>query len=1198
MAVLHGSWQTHDGILWVWGETWQPSSPQRPSAWEIAKHPSALSIARLKTWVSERQQAGILGAGASALIDAGQPLTRAIALPSSLDPSVPLHSAMPIAAEDAIALQPWWVEGLALPVAAAMDFLQALPLNLGGYESEIGSDLRFWSHVARWSLDLAARCKAIPGLMPQPDGTIAATWQPLLESSDDRTRLDRLSRHCPAVCRFYQSFEPPVQSTRRSTRQTQTTRQARSYQPPVIELPPHPQTLLLHFLGSAVDLHLRRAAGSLPLPGARRAGTSPRSAAVTTVLPMAPVVRDWLQKLGSPTGQCDSSLQEALPLATGLSTWAASLDCVVDWPSAPTLAPSQTLLPTTAIAAPFRTAFRLVPPAATGEPWQLVFGLQAAEQEERLRSDAAAETDPPDWIDAAMIWQFPAESLQVGDRRIPHPQETLLRGLGLAARLYPPLAASLEQRDPGVATLTPVQAYEFIRVMAWRFQDNGLGVVLPPSLAQREGWANRLGLKVAATVPAGGDRPTLGLRGLLNFRWELTIGGQTLSKAQFEELLRDRNLDELPLVEIKGEWVELRPADVRAAQDFFTKRQGDLSLSLEDALRIGTGETQTLEKLPVVSFEASGALEGLMATLSDNQAIAPVPTPADFCGQLRPYQERGVSWLTFLEQWGLGACLADDMGLGKTIQLIAFLLHLKERGDLNGPVLLVCPTSVLGNWQREIARFGPSLNTILHHGSQRLRGKALARAAADVDVTIVSYALVFRDEMTLQQVPWRGIVLDEAQNIKNSDAKQSQAVRRLVELPTESDPDTPAAPVPFRIALTGTPVENRLAELWSIIDFLNPGYLGPKNFFQRRFAVPIERYGDGASLQTLRSLVQPFILRRLKTDRDIAPDLPDKQEMTVFCPLSEQQADLYQQWVERSLAEIESSEGIQRRGQILVLLVKLKQLCNHPVLLDLPSEDESESVEPVAASDRPDTQPLSSTRTNITTIKSTGRKGSAGQIKAIQSSSGASRTPTPSPTPVRNTKTSKPRTLTLKNSASPKLQRLVEMLDEVLAEGDRALIFTQFARWGELLQAHLQRTFGQEVLFFHGGTPQAQRDAMVDRFQNDPQAPKLFILSLKAGGVGLNLTRANHVFHYDRWWNPAVENQATDRAFRIGQTRNVQVHKFVCTGTLEEKIHDLIESKKLLAEQVVGTGENWLSDLDSDRLRDLLILDRSAAISE
>jgi SNF2 family DNA or RNA helicase len=439
------------------------------------------------------------------------------------------------------------------------------------------------------------------------------------------------------------------------------------------------------------------------------------------------------------------------------------------------------------------------------------------------------------------------------------------------------------------------------------------------------------------------------------------------------------------------------------------------------------------------------------------------------------------------------------------------LLYLQDNGWLEQPVLLVCPTSVLGNWEKEVKRFAPELKTLLHHGDRRPRGSTLAKAVQGTHLVITSYALIYRDLKPLQQVNWQCLVLDEAQNIKNSDAKQSRAARQI--------------DAQFRVALTGTPVENRLGELWSIMDFLNPGYLGPKNFFQRRFATPIERYGDTASLRALKGLVQPFILRRLKTDRTIIQDLPEKQEMTVFCGLSAEQANLYQQTVDQALETLDDATGVQRKGQILALLTKLKQICNHPAqFLKEPS---------------------------------LGLKGRSG-----------------------------------------KLQRLDEMLEELIAEGDRALIFTQFAEWGKLLQRHLQSYLGQEALFLYGSTTKTQREAMVDRFQHDPAAPRLFILSLKAGGVGLNLTRANHVFHYDRWWNPAIENQATDRAFRIGQTRNVQVHKFVSTGTLEERIHEMIESKKALSEQVVSAGEGWLTEFDTDQLRTLLLLDRNAIIDD
>ncbi|NEU83851.1 DEAD/DEAH box helicase, partial [Nostoc sp. UIC 10630] len=829
-----------------------------------------------------------------------------------------------------------------------------------------------------------------------------------------------------------------------------------------VNFPTEPQELLLGFLNSTIDTQVRGMVGSQP----------PMEAKAMASLPGG--VRQWLQALTSESSTVNADTIEVERLEAALKAWTMPLQY-------------QLTLKTL-----FRTCFQLRSPESGETDWTLAYYLQAAD-------------DPEFLVDAATIWNNPVERLVYENRTIDQPQETFLRGLGLASRLYPAIAPSFETEYPQSSRITPMQAYEFIKAVAWRLEDSGLGVILPPSLANREGWANRLGLKITAETPKK-KQGRLGLQSLLNFQWQLAIGGQTISKAEFDKLVALNS----PLVEINGEWVELRPQDIKTAQTFFTTRKDQMALSLEDALRFSTGDTQVIEKLPVVSFEASGALEELIGALSNNQAIAPLPTPTGFKGQLRPYQERGAAWLSFLERWGLGACLADDMGLGKTVQFIAFLLHLKEQDALENPTLLVCPTSVLGNWEREVNKFAPSLKILQYHGDKRPKGKAFLEAVKKHDLIVTSYSLLHRDIKSLQSVSWQIIVLDEAQNVKNPEAKQSKAVRELE--------------ATFRIALTGTPVENRLQELWSILDFLNPGYLGNKQFFQRRFAMPIEKYGDTASLTQLRSLVQPFILRRLKSDRDIIQDLPDKQEMTVFCGLTGEQAALYQQIVEQSLVEIESAEGLQRRGMILALLIKLKQICNHP----------------------------------------------AQYLKQA----------------------------TLEQHNSAKLLRLEEMLEEVLAEGDRALIFTQFAEWGKLLKPYLEKQLGREIFFLYGSTSKKQREEMIDRFQHDPQGPPIMILSLKAGGVGLNLTRANHVFHFDRWWNPAVENQATDRVFRIGQTRNVQVHKFVCTGTLEEKIHDMIESKKQLAEQVVGAGEEWLTELDTDQLRNLLLLDRSAVIDE
>ena len=483
--------------------------------------------------------------------------------------------------------------------------------------------------------------------------------------------------------------------------------------------------------------------------------------------------------------------------------------------------------------------------------------------------------------------------------------------------------------------------------------------------------------------------------------------------------------------------------------------------------------------------------------------------PEAFAGTLRPYQARGVSWLHFLGRWGFGACLADDMGLGKTVQALALVQHLREAGR-GGPVLLVCPTSVIANWQREAARFTPDLRVLVHHGGHRARGADFKSVAAAHDIVISSYALLNRDLAQLGEVEWAGAILDEAQNVKNSETRQAKAARSLKAL--------------WRIALTGTPVENHVGDLWSLFEFLNPGLLGGAAEFKRTFFVPIQARQDAAAEARLQRLTRPFILRRLKTDKDIAPDLPDKMEMKVFCNLTREQATLYAAVVKEATDDIAAAtEAIERRGRVLSALTRLKQVCNHPA-----------------------------------------------QFLADHS-----------PLPAR----------------SGKLARLTEMLEEVLEVGERSLVFTQFAEMGGMLRKHLQETFGREVLFLHGGVPRGQRDRMVRRFQEDEDAPAIFVLSLKADGTGLNLQAASHVFHFDRWWNPAVEDQATDRAYRIGQTRRVQVHKLVCAGTLEERIDEMIATKRGLASRVIGQGEGWLTELSLDELRSVMAL-RPEAVAE
>ncbi|MEO0478146.1 MAG: SNF2-related protein [Planctomycetota bacterium] len=602
---------------------------------------------------------------------------------------------------------------------------------------------------------------------------------------------------------------------------------------------------------------------------------------------------------------------------------------------------------------------------------------------------------------------------------------------------------------------------------------------------------------------AGGPRPWF------DFQWSLAIGENEIDQSDFEKLVDARQ----PLVFLDRGPILLTPKD-REALKAFQKRQeeGEMRVGFFEALRLRLGGATHMHGLAVETIDAGPRLEELVQSLDQTREVEDRPLPEGFVGELRPYQERGQAWMYFLVDQGFGACLADDMGLGKTVQAIAVILDWRINRGGTGPILLVCPVSVLGNWRRELLRFSPELRVELFHGKQRARTlEDFGKMGEENDVVLTSYTLLQRDEELFRSRVWEGVILDEAQNIKNPATRQSKAARELKGN--------------FRLALTGTPLENRPLDLWSIMDFLNEGLLGSRSTFLQTLEHPIIKQRSKSKASTLGRLVRPFVLRRLKTDPDIITDLPEKTEQVVAATLSREQAVLYEAVVRKGMQEVEkANEGMQRRGAILTTLLRLKQVCNHP---------------------------------------------------AHYQSDGSA----------------------LPNR-SGKLDLLSLMLSEALEEGDRCLIFTQFKEMGSLLKSFIEERFGPTALFLHGGVPQREREDMVAKFQAcEPDGPRIFVLSLKAGGTGLNLTAANRVFHYDRWWNPAVEDQATDRAFRIGQLRNVFVHKFVCTGTLEERIQQMLERKRNISNTLLGAGENWLTELSNDELRRLLILDRKEALA-
>ncbi|MBX7432566.1 DEAD/DEAH box helicase [Mycobacterium sp. Y57] len=772
-----------------------------------------------------------------------------------------------------------------------------------------------------------------------------------------------------------------------------------------------------------------------------------------------PVAEAWLTALTTPDGRFDADDDELDALGESLAPWD---EVGIEEPG------------------PARAIFRLCDGDDETQSWRLEFLLQSV-------------ADPSLVVSAEQAWDDDGTLRRWLDR----PEELLLAELGRAVRIYPELADGLRTTCPAGIDLDVDGAYHFLSSVAPLLDDAGFGVLLPSWWDRRR----RLGLAASASTPVDGVVEKAGLFGrdqLIDFRWELAVGDDTLTADEINALSQTK----APLIRLRGQWVAVDPEQLRRGLEFL-KSNPSGQAGIGEILALAAGQSADAP-LEVTAVRADGWLGDLLNGAAA-QSLRPLQPPSGFAATLRPYQQRGLSWLAFLSSLGLGSCLADDMGLGKTVQLLALEATQRHEDPDTPPTLLICPMSLVGNWQREAAKFAPALRVYAHHGTARLHGDELAEQLDATDLIVTTYATAARDIDELAEHRWNRVVLDEAQAVKNSLSRGAKAVRRL--------------DAEHRVALTGTPVENRLAELWSVMDFLNPGLLGSSEVFKARYAVPVEKYGQTEPAERLRRITRPYILRRLKTDPSIIDDLPEKIETKQYCRLTTEQGSLYQSIVDEMMEKIESTDGIARRGNVLAAMTKLKQVCNHPAQL---LHDRS----------------------------------------AIGSRSG-------------------------------KVIRLEEILEEILAEGDRVLCFTQFTEFAEMLVPHLAARFGQDVAYLHGGTPKKRRDEMVARFQAG-EGPSIFLLSLKAGGTGLTLTSANHVVHLDRWWNPAVENQATDRAFRIGQKKTVQVSKFICTGTLEERIDDMIEQKRALADLVVGDGEGWLTELSTGDLRKLFTLAEGA----
>ncbi|WP_329178117.1 DEAD/DEAH box helicase [Streptomyces decoyicus] len=681
-------------------------------------------------------------------------------------------------------------------------------------------------------------------------------------------------------------------------------------------------------------------------------------------------------------------------------------------------------------------------------------------------------TDPTLVADARGLWEGEGP-----DHFGPRSRIDTLLALRRAARVWAPLTRLLEQPVPDVLALSEDELYELLGEAAPRLGAAGVTVHWPRELTR--------GLTAAAVLrPAPGSAADgfgfFDTRELLDFRWQVAMDGVPLSEAEMDALAEAHR----PVVRLRDQWVLVDPGLVRKA------RKRELGyLEPADALAAtlnGTTEVDG-EEVEVVPLGALAALRGRLTT-----EARPLPQPPGLRATLRDYQLRGMAWLDTMTSLGLGGCLADDMGLGKTITVIALYLH-RQPAE---PVLVVCPASLLGNWQREIERFAPGTPVRRFHGA----GRSLD--GLEGGFVLTTYGTMRSSAAQLAGRAWAWIVADEAQHVKNPRSSTAKALRSIE--------------APARIALTGTPVENNLSELWALLDWTTPGLLGSLKTFRALHAREVEGGEDPRAAERLARLVRPFILRRKKSDPGIAPELPPKTETDHPVALGREQAALYQAVVRETLSRIETSEGIARRGLVMKLLTALKQICNHP------AQYLKEAAPGLAA-------------------------------------------------------------------RSGKLELLDELLDTILAEGGATLIFTQYVGMARLLEGHLTHR-GIPVQLLHGGTPVAERERMVDRFQSG-HAP-VFLLSLKAAGTGLNLTRAGHVIHYDRWWNPAVEEQATDRAYRIGQTQPVQVHRLIAEGTVEDNIAQLLSAKRMLADAVLSGGETALTELSDAELADLVSLRR------
>jgi superfamily II DNA or RNA helicase len=967
----------------------------------------------------------------------------------------------PAAAVNSPVLRRWLVDTVRprVPVTFGSDEPPGQPLGEPPGEAfRLGASALFLLAVDGFAADLVDRGRVLPAVGGDGAGAVAR-WLPV-RTGPDVDRFDALGAAMPPAFRAAAAGDTPGTSPADALSAAlddlvdahARDRLRRASRAPKVQAP---KTSDLRVSDPKAG-ELAASASKIAAPKAR----GPRRSG------LAGATADWLRALdGDPRlTAADAPLRE---LAAKVGAWRAGGGR--SWPT--------------------RVCFRLGEPGALSrtapgdvDAWRVDFLLQAV-------------ADPGVQVLAGEVWaRGPAGPASWTTDA----QESLLAGLGRAVAVWPGLGRALREARPTGLDLDLDQAQEFLRLTG-ALEQEGFGVLVPSWWTRPARYGSRLTVRAVHPVAPVLRDVTTDLDRIVDFRWAVSLGDVELTDVELDNLAAAK----AELVKVRGRWTRVSPGQL-AGLDLARQSAGG-QLTVRDVLaHTGLQPGHDEGSGGEVEVVADGWLGALLAGAvgepgQDRAGLTRVAPPAGLGVRLRPYQEHGLAWLALLDRLGVGAVLADDMGLGKTIQVLALEL-IARAGARREPTLVVCPTSVLGNWRREAENVAPGLTVHTHHASGD--GGPLAEAAGRHDLVLTTYTQLARDVEEFREVGWDRLVLDEAQQIKNAATAQARAVRRLT--------------ARHRIALTGTPVENRLGDLWSIMRAVNPGLLGSASSFHARYAVPIERYGDPDATARLRRRIRPVVLRRVKTDRAVLRDLPAKVELRQLCTLTPEQAALYRAVVDDMMERLrDASSPVRRNGVVLAAMTRLKQVCNHPAHL-------------------------------------------LGDGSALAGRSG-------------------------------KLARLEELLTQVVAGGERALCFTQFASFGAMLAPYLSTRLGVEVSFLHGGLRAAERDALIERFQTGT-GPGVFLLSLKAGGTGVNLTAANHVVHIDRWWNPAVEAQATDRAHRIGQRRDVWVRTLLCMGTLEERIDRILVDKAALARTVVGGGESWLASLNTDELRDLVAL--------